>query len=179
MVGIQRKFHESDGILYGTLSMPTYIEGMQAMCFEHLVRAGLTKRKVPSTPFPKEQLTLHDPHNLLTDEEVERVQKRGFRSIKGLTTWAARNCFPECKFGDSQTAKVMSRPSEMAWGHLMHMVAWMSLHKHRGIRFNSAGNKIFYATVDASNKQDPKNGLCHYGMDIMAAGGPLLSHSGI
>ena len=63
-------------------------------------------------------------------------------------------------------------------GHLMHMVAWMSLHKHRGIRFNSAGNKIFYATVDASNKQDPKNGLCHYGMDIMAAGGPLLSHRG-
>ena len=40
MVGIQRKFHESNGILYGTLSMPTYIEGMQAMCFEHLVRAG-------------------------------------------------------------------------------------------------------------------------------------------
>ena len=111
MVGIQRKFHESNGILYGTLSMPTYIEGMQAMCFEHLVRAGWTKGKVPSTPFPKEQLTLHDPHNLLTDEEVERVQKRGFRSIKDLTTWVARNCFPECKFGDSQTVKVMSRPS--------------------------------------------------------------------
>ena len=83
MVGIQRKFHESNGILYGTLLMPTYIEGMHAMCFEHLVRAGWTKGKVPNTPFPKEQLTLHDTHNLLTDEEVERVQKRGFRSIKG------------------------------------------------------------------------------------------------
>ena len=86
---------------------------------------------------------------------------------------AARNRFPECKFGDSQTAKVMSPPSETARGHLMHVVAWMAvmaLHRHRGIRFTSAVNKAFYATVDAANKQDPKNGLCHYGMDnvIMA-----------
>ena len=67
MVGIQRKFHESNGIIYGTLLMPTYIEGMQAMWFELLVRAGWTEGKVPNTTFPKEQLTLHDPHNLLTD----------------------------------------------------------------------------------------------------------------
>ena len=34
MAGIQRKFHESNRTLHGTLPMPTYIEGMQAMCFE-------------------------------------------------------------------------------------------------------------------------------------------------
>ena len=72
------------------------------MWFEDLVRAGWTKGKFPNTPLPKEQLALHDPHNLLIDEEVERVQKRGFRSIiddvgrekrlSGVQVWGLPDC---------------------------------------------------------------------------------------
>ena len=180
MVGVKRIFETDDaGVEHGTLLMPSYIDGIEALCYEHLVKAGWITGKAPMVPFPKEQLTLHDPDGKITDTEANRVLERGFNTVKGLTMWAARCAFPECKFGNSQLSKVASRPSELAWDHMMHMVAWMIEHKHRGVRFNGDGNKIPVAYVDASNKQDPKSGKCQYGFDIRMAGGPFITHSSL
>ena len=180
MVGVKRIFETDDaGVEHGTLLMPSYIEGIEALCYEHLVKAGWITGKAPTVPFPKEQLTLHDPDGTITDVEANTVLERGFNTVKGLTMWAARCAFPECKYGNSQLSKVASRPSEMAWEHMMHMVAWMIEHKHCGIRFNADGNKIPVAYVDASNKQDPKSGKCQYGFDIRMAGGPFITHSSL
>ena len=122
-------------------------------------------------PFPKEQLQLHDPDGHVTDAEANAVLERGFNTIKGLAMWAARCAYPECKYENSQLSKVASRPTELAWDHMMHIVAWMIKNKHMGIRFNAHGNRIpvAYMYVDASNKQDPKGNKCQYGFDIRLA----------
>ena len=149
MVGVHVKrifATDGNGVEYVMLLMPSisYIDGIKALCYGLLVKAGWITGKAPMVPFPKEQLTLHDPDGNITDAESNTVLERGFNTVKGLTMWAARyRCaFPECKYGNSQLSKVASRPSEMAWEHMMHMVAWMLEHEHRGVRFNSDGNKI-------------------------------------
>ena len=116
---------------------------------------------------------LHDPDGNITDAEANTVLERGFNTVKGLTMWAARCAFQECKFDNSQLSKVAPRPSEMAWDHMMHMVAWMIEHKHHGVRFNADGNNIRVAYVDAS-----KSGKCQYGFDIRMEGGPFITHTG-
>ena len=180
MVGVQRKFQTNpDGTQHATMLMPAYIDGIVALCHDHLIKAGWTNGVIPTVPFPKEQLTLHDPNGEVTDREANTVLERGFNTVKGLTMWAGRCCFPECRYGNCQLSKVASRPTELAWKHMMQLVAWMRHHRHRGIRFNSTGNDVPVAYVDASNKQDPKSGLCQYGFDIRMAGGPLVSHSSL
>ena len=62
---------------------------------------------------------------------------------------------------------------------MVSMVAWMCYHRNRGIQFNSTGNHIPAAYIDASNKQDPKSGLCQYEFDICMAGGSLVSQSSL
>ena len=77
----------------GTLLMPSYIDGIEALCYEHLVKAGWITGKAPTLPFPKEQLKLHDPDGNITDAEANTVLERGFNTVKGLTMWAARCVF--------------------------------------------------------------------------------------
>ena len=133
MVGVKRIFQtDANGVEHGKLLTPSYIDGIEALCNDHLVKAGWIIGKAPTVPFPKEQLTLQDPEGKVTDAEANAVLECGFNTIKGLTMWAARCAYPECKYGDSQLSKVASRPTETAWNHMMHMVAWMIEHQHRG-----------------------------------------------
>ena len=62
---------------------------MQRSPIDHLVKAGWIIGKAPTVPFPKEQLTLHDPEGIVTDAEANAVLERGFNTIKGLnmTLW--------------------------------------------------------------------------------------------
>ena len=185
MVGVQRKFQiNPDGTQHAIMLMPAYyVDGIVALCHVHLIKAGWTNGVTPTVPFPKEQLTLHDPNGEVTDRKANTVLERGFNTVKlkGLTMWAGRCCFPECRYGNCQLSKVASRPTELAWTHMMNLVAWMRHHRNRGIRINSTGNHIpvAYIDIDASNKQDPKSGLCQYGFDMRMAGGPLVSHSSL
>ena len=132
MVGVKRVLETGDDCVErGTLLVPSYIDGIEALCYEHLVKAGWITGKATMdvvdywtmVPFPKEQLTLHDHDGNITDAESNTVLERGFSTVKGLTMWAARCGFPECKHGNSQLSKVASRSSEMAWDHnvMMHM----------------------------------------------------------
>ena len=116
MVGVKRIFETGDdGVECGKLLVPSCTDGIEALCYEHLVKAGWITWKAPTVPFPKEQLTLHDPDGNITDAEANTVLERGFNTMKGLTMSAAQCAFPECKYGNSQLSKVASRPSEMAW----------------------------------------------------------------
>ena len=52
---------------------------------------------------------------------------------------------------------------------------YLELHGSDGIRF-SESDDLPFATVDASNKDDPNDGLCQYGYSIHW-GGPILTKS--
>ena len=100
MAGVQRNFHpEPDGTQHATMLMPSYIDGIVALCHDHLIRAGWTNGVVPTVPFPKEQLTLHDPMGAVTDHEANTCTalERGFNTAKGLTMWADQCRLPERK----------------------------------------------------------------------------------
>ena len=54
MVGVNRTFEtNSNGVEHGKLLMPSYIDGIEALCSDHLVKAGWIIGKDPTVPFPK------------------------------------------------------------------------------------------------------------------------------
>ena len=67
----------------------------------------------------------------------------------------------------------------------MQMIQWMYDNRLRGIKFSPEGNDKPTFFSDASNKPDPKDGLCHYGTTMMFKGGPIggtskkLAHVGL
>ena len=71
-------------------SQLTYVDGIVALCHDHLIKAGWTNGAIPTVPFPKEQLTLHDPDEEVTDREANTVLERGFNTVKGLTSYVGR-----------------------------------------------------------------------------------------
>ena len=88
MVEVKRIFEtDENGVEHGKLLMPSYIDGIEALCYDHqvLVKAGWIIGKALTVPFPREQLTLHDPDGAVTDAEANAVLERGFNTIKGLT----------------------------------------------------------------------------------------------
>ena len=89
MVGVQRKFQTNpDGTQHATMLMPAYVDRIVALCHDHLIKAGWTNGFIPTVPFPKEQLILHDPNGEVTDREANTVLERGFNTVKGLTITA-------------------------------------------------------------------------------------------
>ena len=58
------------------------------------------------------------------------------------------------------------------------MLKWLDQEKDRGILFRSDGNMVPFAECDASNRQDPKDGLVMYGYDVRLANGPIITETG-
>ena len=167
MLGIKRTTTESDGIRSMKLSMEAYVEGMY----------NAFKSFVPTK-------TLHTPceHNLLlslenesTEEENQRVMKRGFQRAVGMLLWAARGVFPQTLYTLGQLCKLMSRPTEQSWEAAMHLIAWMHQHRHEGISFHSNGNIEPFFMSDASNKPDLMDSKRAYGACGIWMGGPIIS----
>ena len=94
-----------------------------------------------------------------------------------MLLWAARHCYPECKYGVSRLCSVMARPTYKAFRAAMHMINYLAQHKHRGIRFSLEGNHLPIAHSDASNKADPADGLAQAGFVISWFGGPVSTQS--
>ena len=101
----------------------------------------------------------------------------GYQRAVGMLLWAARHCYPECKYGVSQLCSVMARPSHLAFKTAMHMINYLHQNKHRGIRFSIQGYKLPFALSDASNKPDASDGLPQHGFDITWLGGPVACMS--
>jgi len=57
------------------------------------------------------------------------------------------------------------------------MLKWLDQEKDRGILFRSDGNMVPFAECDASNRQDPKDGLVMYGYRVVMANAPVVSQS--
>jgi len=54
---------------------------------------------------------------------------------------------------------------------------FMLQNKTRGIRFDSRGNAVPVALVDASNKPDPTDSKCQYGISALWQSGPIITVS--
>ena len=179
MVGVKRVFEtDSNGVEHGKLLMPSHIDGIEALCSDHLVsESWMDHWEGSNCAVSKGTADATRSGRKGYSRRGKPVQERGFNTIKGLTMtlWAARCAYPECKYRNSQLSKVASWPTEAAWDHMMHMVAWVIEHNHRGVRFNADRNRIPMAYVDASNKQDPKSCKCQNGFDIRIAGGPFIT----
>ena len=178
MLGVQQLLTIKNGVWKIEHKMPLYIDGMMAAWHTWLEIAGWIGRdgKIirPDTPSPvKTTLTLHDPENMLSDEEVANVTKRGYLNVVGGIGWAAMNCYPECVFGHGNMTTVMSRPSEKAWKFAMHMLAWLCAEKDRGIVFSSDRDVTPMATVDASLDPDLRDGKVRAGHIVQMSGGPV------
>ena len=115
--------------------------------------------------------------DVVDDAESNAVLDAGFQSAMGMALWAARHCFPECRVGCSLICRVMAKPSWKAFYALVHMIKWMRQHKARGVKYSAGVNTVPLWLVDASNKPDPADGKCQYGVACMFMGGPILEHS--
>ena len=165
VLGVNREL--SDDRDEVTLTMSAYIDTIVALFEEYI------PSKTKETPFP-DTVFLHKDDKTVTDEEADRVLKRGYQKAMGCLLWAARNVFCMCMVGVSMLCRVMSRPSEVAWGAAMHMIAWLRDHKNLGLKYSHAGNSSPICFTDASNKPDPSDGKAQYGYTIMLQGGPII-----
>ena len=73
-----------------------------------------------------------------------------------------------------QLTRVMSCPTEEAWGAAMQCVAWAHQRRSRGIVFRSDGDTNLRTYADSSDKPDPKDGRAAHFFCIMFANGPWV-----
>ena len=73
--------------------------------------------------------------------------------------------------------RLMSKPSKVAWDGAIHMLKWLRDNKEKGIIFKSSGNQVPIAFSDASNVENPIDGLVQAGHCVMLAGGPVIYSS--
>jgi hypothetical protein len=165
MLGIQRRVHEEDGRRVVELTMTEYISDLYNTYKEFM------PKKQANTPFP-DKIFLHKMMHL-DEGEGDRIKKRGFQAVVGSLLWASRNVFPEISCGINFLCRVMSNPSEIAWGAAMHMISYLYKEKDHGVRYVSDGNDVPIAHYDSSNKPDPSDGKCQYGFVIHLYGGPI------
>jgi len=181
MLGITRKITYIDDqytcVESIECTMSAFIQSIADSFDTHLINAAV------NTPYPEKlHLSKHDD---TCATESAAIIARGYQRAVGMLLWAARHCFPECKYGVSQLCSVMGKPSEAAFKAAMHMCTYLWQHKHRGILFSLKGNHLPIALSDASNKPDRFDGLCHSGFVILWLGGPVsfaskkLKHIGL
>ena len=179
MLGVKRTAMEKDGVRAIELSMQPHVEGTVKAFGSELLVAGFDGKKKVQVPFPEDMhLSLWDPFNEVSDAEAAAILKKEFLCLVGLLHWIARMCFHECKVGVHMLQRVLSKPSNSAWNGAMHMLQWVSQQPTRGIMFRSDGNPSPICEVDASNKQDWKDGLVMYGFRVSLANGPIITETG-
>ena len=171
MLGVRRRvFNDTEGkVKEVVVDMIPFVEGMAEAFQTHLPNVEV-KEPIPSK-FTVSKVDVVD------DAESTAVLDAGFQSAMGMALWAARHCFPECRVGCSLICRVMAKPSWKAFYALMHMIKWMRQHKARGVKYSAGVNTVPLWLVDASNKPDPADGKCQYGVACMFMGGPILEHS--
>ena len=157
-----------------TLTMDAYIEEMVLMFDNELTAEfGTGSRRRKRTPFPDAELLTKSIKPL--DGEVDRNLKRGYQRLVGCLLWCVRHVAPAAAYGCSQLCKLMSAPTDLAWKCGLHLLAYLATRSTRGIRFSETDSSII-SYVDASNKDDPVDGKCQYGFNILW-GGPLITKS--
>jgi hypothetical protein len=149
--------------------------------FKTDVKNDLPSRMMCKTPIPPGALlTLASEPDQI---EVKRNIDKGFQRLVGSLLWVVRHIYPSCTYACSQLCKLMSAPSDIAWQYALQMLVYLYAHRDEGITFRSTKSQPI-AFVDASNKDDPKDGKTQYGY-VIHWGGPLvvksakLSHVGI
>ena len=89
------------------------------------------------------------------EEEWKRVSAKGYKAICGSLIWVSRFAKKEISQGISVCCRVMSKPSDKAWRHVMQILAWLRDSKKRGCQFRSDSTEHgLVAATDASNKTD-------------------------
>ena len=178
MLGIKRTFTEVDGVRAIELTMQQQVDGTILAFKKEMEVAGFGKKEV-HTAFPEDlHLSLWDPLNEVKDEEAQAIKNKGYNTLVGLLHWIARMCFPEAKVGIHMLQRVLSRPTHVAWKAALHMCQWFAQQNTRGIMFRSDGNASPMCEVDASNKQDWKDGHVLFGYRIGLANGPIVTETG-
>ena len=170
MLGISRKINYVDAKVNAVeMTMTPFVEAMVKSFHEHIKLGAAT------LPFPENACIskLDEP----ATSEVSEVLNLGYQRAVGMLLWAARHCFPECKYGVSRLCSVMAKPTYKAFRAAMHMIAYLNQIKHRGIRFGLDGNHLPLCQSDASNKPDPADGLAQAGFVISWFGGPVATQS--
>ena len=170
MLGISRKLtYKHNKISSVECTMTPFIEAM-AQAFKTHLPAGTKHTPVPDNLI----ITKYEETG---EVEIREVLALGFQRAVGMLLWAARHCYPECKYGVSRLCSVMAKPTYKAFKAAMHMIAYLDQHKLRGIRFSLDGNHLPIALSDASNKPDPADGLAQAGFAVMWLGGPVAFQS--
>ena len=170
MLGISRKItYNNNRVNAIEMTMTPFIEGMVRSFNDHLMTSAA------NLPFPENTSIskLEEPET----SEVNEVLTLGYQRAVGMLLWAARHCFPECKYGVSRLCSVMARPTYRAFRAAMHMITYLNQHKHRGIRFGRDGYHLPICQSDASNKPDPADGLAQAGFVLSWFGGPVATQS--
>ena len=152
------------------MTMQAFIEGVVEAFSQYL-----DDKKV-NTPFPEKTFISKDKSKI-TDEESKLYMDQGWQRLVGCLLWCARNVFVECDLGVSFMCRLMSRPSEQAWDAAIHMVKYLRDNKDKGLMFRSDQNDVPIAFSDASNVDDPIDGLVQAGHCVMLAGGPVIYSS--
>jgi site-specific DNA-cytosine methylase len=170
MLGVSRKLtYTQDKISSIELTMTPFVEAMERSFQEHL------RPITANTPFLES--TRISKLDEVDAEEIQQVLQLGYQRAVGMLLWAARHCYPECKYGVSRLCSVMARPTYRAFRAAMHMITYMAQHKLRGTRYSIDGNHLPIAHSDASNKPDPADALCQAGFIISWFGGPVACQS--
>jgi len=114
MLGITRKitYTQDDQKCIESIecTMTAFIQSIHDSFKQHMINAAV------NTPFP-EKLRLSK--DTAPDEtESAKVIAQGYQRAVGMLLWAARHCYPECKYGVSQLCSVMSKPAaKQTQGH--------------------------------------------------------------
>jgi hypothetical protein len=157
---------------YCTLTMSAFIADLASNFSEPLARRFGNRRV--RTPFPE--------HRILTkadkprEGEVERNIQLGYQRLVGSLLWIVRHVAPIAVYGMSQLCKLMATPTDDAWDCALHLLKYLHQNKERGIRFSECDYDPL-GFVDASNRDDPFDGLCQYSFALFW-GGPLIVKSG-
>ena len=171
VLGVKRTLVRDPNGWYLTMTMTSFIDDLVST-FRVELDNKFGKRTV-STPFPENVILTKA--NKPSEGEVQRNIKRGYQRLVGSLLWCVRHVSPISQYGMSQLCKLMSCPTDFAFDCALHLLKYLELHRTDGIRFSETDDLPF-ATVDASNKDDPHDGLCQYGYSIHW-GGPLISKS--
>ena len=134
------------------MTMQAFIEGVIESFSTHL-----DDKKV-NTPFPEKTFISKDKSKI-SDEESKKYLDMGWQRLVGCLLWCARNIFVECALGVSILCRRMSKPTKVAWDGAIHMLKWLRDNKEKFIIFKSSGNQVPIAFSDASNVEDPVDGL--------------------
>ena len=172
MLGVKRIVTPIENGIKVELSMTAYIEGV----YESFKDDMEGMKSHVSTPFPDSVFISRDKSKI-PKEEAKIYLDKGYQRLCGCLLWAARNVFPECQVGISFLCRLMSHPSKVAWKAALHMLTWLYEQKDRGLCFRTDGNDCPIGYSDASNKDDPFDGLCQAGYCIMYKGAPIIYQS--